>query len=68
MSEEVKTAPKETAPKDKAFGMAVLRKNSMKLFNVSTSTFDGAMVGQTGPLTINAAKGSIEKWKKGVAR
>ena len=65
---EAKTAVKtEAASKERVFALSTLRKNSMKLFGVTTSTFDGAMTGQTGPLTVNAAKGMIEKWKKGAA-
>lgn len=66
---EAKTAVKaEAAPKEQVFTLSALRKNSMKLFGVTTSTFDGAMSGQTTPLTINAAKGIIEKWKKGAVK
>lgn len=53
---------------EKAYELNILRKNSVKLFGVTTSTFDGAMGGQTQPLTVTAAKGIIEKWKKGAAR
>lgn len=70
---EAKTAAKTAAKEDgasmeKTYSLEALRKNSVKLFGVTTSTFDGAMSGQAAPLTINAAKGIIEKWKKGVAR
>lgn len=65
---EAKTAVKsDTSPKEKTYELSTLRKNCIKLFGVTTSTFDGAMSGQMAPLTIGAAKGIIEKWKKGVA-
>ena len=53
--------------KEKEYEIAMLRKNSMKLFGVTTSTFDGAMSRQTEPISITAAKELIEKWKKGDA-
>lgn len=66
---EAKTVVKaDDSCKEKAYDLSALRKNSIKLFGVSSSTFDGAMVGQTMPLTVNTAKGIIEKWKKGAAR
>ncbi len=61
------TAKTEGVSGEKAYELSVLRKDSLRLFGVTTSTFDGAMSGQAAPLTINAAKGIIEKWKKGVA-
>jgi len=65
---ETKTAVKaEASSREKSYDLSMLRKNSMKLFGVTTSTFDGAMSSQTGQLTVSAAKGIIEKWKKGVA-
>ncbi len=68
MSETKTLAKSESIPKEKTYELSALRKNSMRLFGVTTSTFDGAMSGQTTPLTINAAKGIIEKWKKGAVR
>lgn len=53
--------------KEKEYEIAMLRKNSMKLFGVTTSTFDGAMSRQTEPISITDAKELIEKWKKGDA-
>lgn len=65
---DAKTAVKaENASGEKTYELSALRKNSVELFGITTSTFDGAMSGQAAPLTINAAKGIIEKWKKGVA-
>lgn len=62
---EVKTEPVKSEMK---LELSVLRKNSVRLFNVTSSTFDGAMSGQKGPLTVSAAKDIIERFKKGVAR
>lgn len=40
-----------------------LRENSMKLFGVTTSTFDGAFCGnQIGEMTIEEAKAILDKW------
>lgn len=62
---EVKT---ESVKSEMKLELSVLRKNSVRLFNVTSSTFDGAMVGQTGPLTVSTAKSIIERFKKGVAK
>jgi hypothetical protein len=45
------------------FSIEALRKSCMKLFGITTSTFDGAMEGQKGPLTLEAAQQIIEAWK-----
>lgn len=68
MSEEKKSAKEEPVSKEKAYDLAVLRENSVKLLGVTTSTFDGAMNGREGQLTLSAAKSIIENWKKEVAR
>lgn len=65
---DAKTAVKaDVSPKEKTYELSMLRRNSIKLFGVTTSTFDGAMSGQNAPLTISDAKGIIEKWKRGAA-
>lgn len=64
----VKTESVPVTKKETAFPLDVLRKDSVKLFNVTTSTFDGAMTGQSGPLTIAKASEVIEAWKRGVVR
>jgi hypothetical protein len=61
-------AAPEVTPNERAYPVETLRSSSVKLFGVTTSTFDGAMCGQTEPLTVSDAKGIIEKWKKGAAR
>ena len=52
---------------EKSYDISALRNNCVKLLGVTTSTFDGAMQDQTGPLSISEAKAIIENWKKGVA-
>lgn len=68
---EAKTAvkAKTDAPvtAEKAYDLSVLRSRCAKLLGVTTSTFDGAMQDQKGPLSISEAKAIIENWKKGVA-
>lgn len=56
-----------TAHAEKVYDLSDLRSSSVKLLGVTTSTFDGAMHGQTGPLSIAEAKAIIENWKKGAA-
>ena len=71
MSEVKKAVKTENSPAEKSekkYDLAVLRKNCVNLLGVTTSTFDGAMSGQTGPLSVDAAKNIIETWKKGVAK
>lgn len=51
-------------PLEKEFPLSVLRKNSIKLFGVTTATFDGAMSEVEGPLTIAEARNTIDAWSK----
>ena len=46
------------------FPIAKLRDNSLKLFGVSVSTFDGATSGMTGEYSINEMKSALENWGK----
>lgn len=64
MSEVTNTAAKA----EKAYSLETLRKDSVKLFGVTSSTFDGALGGKTGQMTISEAKKIIEDWKKGVVK
>lgn len=68
---EAKTAVKAKADApvsaEKSYDISALRNNCVKLLGVTTSTFDGAMQDQTGPLSISEEKAIIENWKKGVA-
>lgn len=54
------TAAAEQEPK---FKVEKLRANSMKLFSITTSTFDGAMYGhKETEMTISEARAVINKW------
>ena len=68
MGETKKSAKGDAAPTERAYDLAVLRENSVRLLGVTSSTFDGAMSGREGQLTISAAKQMIEDWEKGVAK
>jgi len=48
---------------EKKYKLDDLRKNCLALFNVTVSTFDGAVTGLTGEYTISEIKNVIEKWK-----
>jgi hypothetical protein len=47
------------------YPLSILRKECRKLFDVSTSTFDGATYGldQSQKYTVEEMKSTIEKWK-----
>ncbi len=62
MSDKAKKAVEK--PLDKAFPLESLRKNCIKVFGVTTSTFDGAMSNVSGPLTIAEARNIIDSWSK----
>ena len=48
-----------TAPK---FAIEKLRENCLKLFGVTSSTFDGATYGLKGEYTVKEIATTIEKW------
>jgi hypothetical protein len=53
----------QTSKGEPKFKLEKLRENSVQLFHVTTSTFDGAMFGNTlDEMTINEAKNIINKW------
>ena len=54
------------AKPDAKFPLETLRKDCVKLFGITSSTFDGAMYGKTGEFTIADAASIINDWKKGV--
>lgn len=56
-----KTHSTANSPK---FPISELRKNAMKLFGVTTSTFDGATYGCSGEYTVEQIRDIIVKWKK----
>ena len=53
------TAPAQEAAK---FSVEQLRKHCVRLFGISSSTFDGAMYGKKEPMTIEEAKAIIKGW------
>lgn len=60
---ETKAAVADDTAKEPKFKVEKLRANSMKLFSVTTSTFDGAMYGhKETEMTINEAGTIINKW------
>ena len=66
--EKPASAPATAVKKATEIPLDTLRKDSVTLFGVTTSTFDGAMDGQEGPFTIAKAKEIIETWKRGVVK
>ncbi len=55
-------AKTETSNEESTFSLEVLRANCMKLFKVSSSTFDGATNGLVGDFTVNEIKEKIKGW------
>lgn len=55
--QEIQTSP---APK---FTIEKLRENSLKLFNVTQSTFDGVTYGLNGEYTVSDMKKIITNWQ-----
>lgn len=57
------TGAKPVQAKEKKFQVKKLRENSMQLFHVTASTFDGAFYGQKETeMTIEKARAIIKKW------
>lgn len=68
-AEAMEAAPEEpvkapTLKEAARFPLEVLRKDCMKLYHVTTSTFDGATSGMTGERTINEVRDVISAWGK----
>lgn len=55
-------AKTETSNEESKFSLEVLRTNCVKLFKVSSSTFDGATKGLNGDFTVNEIKEKIKGW------
>lgn len=56
-------AEKKTIEIELVYSIEKLRENSVKLFGITSSTFDGAMYGQKKTeMTIAEAKSVINKW------
>lgn len=64
MSEVKKAETKQTAQAEPEYDMQTLRQHCMKLFGITTSTFDGAFMGHNKPMSVSSAKAILEKWKK----
>lgn len=61
--EVAKKRPEATSNTVCKFKIEKLRENSMKLFGITTSTFDGAMYGQNAEeLTVEEARKIINEW------
>ena len=56
----VQETPEWGTPK---FSVEQLRKHCVRLFDISSSTFDGAMYGQAEPMTVEEAKAIIKEWR-----
>ncbi len=55
-------AKTETSNEESKFSLEVLRINCVKLFKVSSSTFDGATKDLNGDFTVNEIKEKIKGW------
>ncbi len=54
---------KPESPKEDKFEINALRRDSLKLFGVTRSTFDGAFYGKTGDFSISEAKELIKDFQ-----
>lgn len=62
-NEVARKRPEATSNTVCKFKIEKLRENSMKLFGITTSTFDGAMYGQNAAeLTVEEARKIINEW------
>lgn len=53
----------QSIPEDEPkFSVAQMRAHCVRLFDISSSTFDGAMYGHTDPMTLEEAKAIIKDW------
>ena len=62
MSEKISES--KPAPKASVFPVKRLRDDCVRLFGVTQGTFDGAMHGQSGDMSVNDAKQRISTWLK----
>lgn len=66
VSENETESVKSVTEKEAKYSVDKLRKNSITLFGVTQSTFDGAMYGHDNKeYTINEAKAILERWLYG---
>lgn len=63
-NEAVADNTEKTAPSSKPkFTLERLRQDCLKIFGVTTSTFDGATCGKSGKFTLDEMKKIIEDWQ-----
>lgn len=62
MAEKNVTKAAEAKPEAAKFSIAQLRAHCVRLFNITSSTFDGAMYGHTEPMTVEEAQRVIKEW------
>ena len=66
VSENETESVRSVTEKEAKYSVDKLRKNSIALFGVTQSTFDGAMYGHgSKEYTINEAKAILERWLYG---
>lgn len=53
----------ETAAAPPQFTLDRLRKDCLRLFGITVSTFDGATLGLTGRYSVEEMRSRIERWK-----
>lgn len=61
--QETKAEKAEVPAAATKFELARLRKDCLRLFGVTVSTFDGATFGLTGRFTVEEMRNRINKWK-----
>ncbi|MSS13637.1 hypothetical protein [Porcincola intestinalis] len=59
---KVAPAAQTAKPEAAKFSIAQLRTHCVRLFNITSSTFDGAMYGHTEPMTVEEAQRVIKEW------
>lgn len=63
-TENAAPANKPISAEGTKFPLERLRQDCLKLFGVTTSTFDGATFGKTEKYTVDEVKKFIEAWQK----
>ena len=59
---------KETLVSEQKYSIPLLQRHAFELFNVPTSTFDGATAGLDGEFTVEEVRQIINDWKKKEAK
>jgi hypothetical protein len=60
---ETPSAHQAPAAKEPVFSLERLRRDCLKLFGVSTSTFDGAALGREGEFSVKEIREIIQMWQ-----